>query len=93
MKSMRFIRSAAVLAALTLASLPSAAEACAVCMGDPASKTAGALNNAIFLMLGFIGLMLACVGAFIFNLMQRAKAPVPPHQELAKSINQESTTA
>ncbi len=78
---------------MAFASLPTAAQACTVCMGDPASKTAGALNNAIFLMLGCIGLMLTCVGAFIFNLVQRSKAPVPPHQELAHSLNQESPLA
>jgi len=79
--------------AFILAALPTAAQACTVCMGDPASKTAGALNNAIFLMLGCIGLMLTGVGAFIFTLVQRSKAPMPPHQELAQSLNQESSTA
>lgn len=73
--------------------LPSAASACSVCMGDPASKTAGALNSAIFLMLGFIAMMLCGVGAFIFNLMRRSKSPLPPHQELVRSLTQESPIA
>jgi len=62
-------------------------------MGDPASKTAGALNNAIFVMLGLIAAMLAGVGAFIFSLVQRSKAPIPAHQELAQSLSQESPFA
>lgn len=89
MKRLRFSGRALPWLMLALGLLPLGADACSVCMGDPASKTASALNNAIFLMLGFIGLMLAGVGAFIFNLMQRAKSPLPPHQELAHSINQE----
>jgi hypothetical protein len=68
------------LVAFLFAGFPAAADACSVCMGDPASKTAGALNNAVFLMLGFITLMLCAIGAFIFNLMRRANASTPSLQ-------------
>jgi hypothetical protein len=65
-------------------SLPSAASACTACMGDPNSKSAGAINGALFLMLGVIGLMLGSVGAFAYCLIRRANAPTPPHVELAQ---------
>ena len=57
--------------------------ACTVCMGDPASNVAGAVNGAIFLMLGFIGGVLALLGAFAFYLAKRANSPLPPHAEFA----------
>jgi hypothetical protein len=41
-------------------------------MGDPNSKTAGAINAAIFLMLGFLALMLGSLVAFAFYLSRRA---------------------
>jgi hypothetical protein len=52
-------------------------------MGDPNSNIAGAVNGAIFLMLGFIGGMLALLGAFAFYLVKRANGPLPPHAEFA----------
>lgn len=69
-----------------LAHLPATASACAVCMGDPNTKTAGAINGAIFFMLGFVALMLGSLSAFAFHLMKRANAPVPPHVELAEMM-------
>lgn len=70
-------------AALALAQLPSTAAACSVCMGDPNSKFAGATNAAIFLLLGFIGTVLALLVAFGLTLMKRASAPLPPHAEFS----------
>lgn len=87
MKTPRLKRNLALLFSVVLAQLPATASACSVCMGDPNSKTAGAANGAIFLMLGFIGAMLAGVGAFAFNLMRRAGAPVPPHVAVAEEIS------
>ena len=52
--------------------LPAQASACSVCMGDPNSKAAGAINGALFLLLGFVGLVLGGVGAFAWNLKKRA---------------------
>ena len=66
-----------------LAQLPSTAAACAVCMGDPNSKSAGAINGAIFLLLGFIGVVLGLLVAFGITLMKRAAAPLPPHAEFS----------
>lgn len=73
----------ATAAALALAHLPATASACSACMGDPNSKTAGAMNAAIFLLLGFIGGVLALLVAFGITLMKRANAPLPPHAEFA----------
>lgn len=55
-----------------LVHLPIAANACTACMGDPNSKTAGAINAAVFLMIGFVGLMLGSFGAFAWYLSRRA---------------------
>jgi hypothetical protein len=67
--------------------LPSAAQACSACMGDVNSKTAGAINAAIFLMIGVLGTMLASLGGFAFYLSRRAAAPTPPHAELGQNLN------
>lgn len=66
-----------------LAQLPSTAAACAVCMGDPNSKSAGAINAAVFLLLGCIGGVLALLTAFGVTLIKRANAPLPPHAEFS----------
>ncbi len=65
--------------------LPGVAHACTICMGDVNSKSAGAVNAAIFLMLGFIGSLLASLAAFAFYLSRRATAPIPPHAEFGSS--------
>ena len=61
--------------------LPAAASACSACMGNANSKTAGAINGAMFLMLGFIALMLGSVAAFVLNLRKRAQSPAPPQHD------------
>ena len=66
-----------------LLALPGAASACSVCMGA-SSKSGPAINGAIFLMLGFLVLVLGSIGAFIFNLAKRARSPLPPHAELSQ---------
>ena len=81
MKSSPLSRLLAVIVAALLLHLPATASACTVCMGDVNSKTAPAINAAIFLMLGCIGAMLAAAAAFGFYLMKRANAPLPPHAE------------
>jgi hypothetical protein len=70
---------------VVLLSLPATAEACTVCMGDVNSKTAGAMNAAIFLMIGFIGSMLASLAIFAVYLARRAAAPAPPYADLNSS--------
>ena len=83
MKTATLSRALVAIAAVSLAHLPVTASACAVCMGDVNSKTAPAMNAAIFLMLGFIGAMLASAAAFGFYLVKRANTPLPPHSEFA----------
>ncbi len=75
-------------AALALTQFPSTAAACTVCMGDPNSKFAGASNAAVFLLLGFIGTVLALLVAFGVTLMKRANSPLPPHAEFSQSESQ-----
>jgi hypothetical protein len=85
MKSSYLIR-ILLLASTGLAGLlPATASACSVCMGGANTKTAGAINGAIFLMLGFVALMLGGLGAFIYQLVKRANAPLPPHAEISAS--------
>jgi hypothetical protein len=81
-------RALVVIATGLLAHLPSTASACTACMGDANSKIAPAINAAIFLMLGFIGAMLACAAAFGIHLMKRANAPLPPHAEFEQAESQ-----
>jgi hypothetical protein len=74
------------LLSMAFLALPEVASACTVCMGDVNSKSAGAVNAAIFLMLGFIGSLLASLAAFAFYLSRRATAPTPPHAEFGSSV-------
>lgn len=75
--------------AFALTQLPTTAVACTVCMGDPNSKTAGAINGAIFLLLGFIFTVLGLLVVFGLTLMKRAAAPLPAHAEFSHT---DSTT-
>jgi hypothetical protein len=68
-------RFAAVASAAVLTQFPVTASACAACMGNPNSKTAGAINDAIFILLGCIGLVLGLLAAFAIYLMKRSQAP------------------
>jgi len=61
---------AGALAGLLLALAPSAAHACAVCMGGD-ETTGGALNGAIFVMLGCIGSMLALITCVAVTIARR----------------------
>jgi len=72
-------RFAVAASATALVHLPSTASACAACMGNPNSKTAGAINDAIFVLLGCIGLVLGSLAAFAIYLMKRSEAPRPAH--------------
>jgi hypothetical protein len=72
--------------------MPAAASACSACMGNPNSRTAGAMNDAIFLMLGFVALMLSGITAFIFTLRKRAQVPMPPHVEMTSAMTDQENT-
>ena len=78
------------LVAIVLAHVAPVAQACSVCMGDPNSNDASALNAAIFLMLGCIGGVLGLLTAFGVYLYRRAHMPIPPHVELAEMIGTQS---
>ena len=61
--------------------------ACTVCMGDPNSREAGAMNAAIFLMLAFIGGVLVLLTAFGFHLYRKSGVPMEPHLAFAAGVN------
>ena len=82
---------AVVLVTLYLA--PVAAQACGVCMGQTeGSQIGGAVNGAIFVMLGFIGAMLSGIGAVAYSFWRRAKSPLPAHLELAELIGSQTAS-
>ncbi len=83
MSTFTSIRSLGVALTFALLANPLSASACAVCMGDPNSKAAGALNASIFLMLGMIGGVLALLCAFGVTLARRANTPMPPQFDIA----------
>ena len=87
MKHSPLARALAVIATAVLVHLPSTAGACSVCMGDVNSKTAPAMNAAIFLMLGVIGSMLASAAGFGIYLMKRSNMPLPPNAGPTATIN------
>jgi hypothetical protein len=87
MKRASLKNSLLLLLGAVLLHLPATASACSVCMGDPNSKMAGAMNSAIFLLIGFITFMLACVGGFMVVMVRRANSPLPPHAEFSEMIN------
>lgn len=89
MRNGKFITRAFALPAFAAVLLPRTSSACAVCMGASDSTVAPAMNAAIFLMLGFIGAMLAGVAGFAFYLFLRARRPVPAHEELTQMIYEE----
>ena len=64
-----------------LAFHPIVGNACSLCMGGADGKTGEALNGAIFLMLGFIGSMLAAIIVSAMVLARRARLAAPPHAE------------
>ncbi len=59
------------LAALLLHSAPTAL-ACSACYGKSDSALAQGMNNGIFVLLGFIGLILLGVSAFFVFILRRA---------------------
>jgi len=75
--------------ALILLASASGAQACAVCMGAADSPVGAAMNAAIFALLGIVTAVLLGFGGFIFYLVRRAKAPLPPHQELTHLMYRE----
>lgn len=90
MKRIQFSAAAAATAVLLM---PTSSFACGVCMGQTdGSQIGGALNGAIFVMLGFLGLMLAGISGVAISLWRRSKNPIPSHIELAELIGTQSTS-
>ena len=79
------------LIAIVLAVLPRTSSACAVCMGGSDSAIAPAMNAAIFLLMGFIGFILAAICGFVFHLYRRSKMPAAAAapREVSQVIYQE----
>jgi len=77
---------AARVAALALAAMPAAAQACDQCMGGKDPTIRPAVNGAIFFMLGLVAMMASGVGLFMRYLAKRAKAQPEPHVELLRMI-------
>ena len=65
---------------LGLLAAPRAAFACPVCFGQSDSPLAWAVNMGVFVMLGFVGVVLSAFAAFFVYLMRRARltADAPP---------------
>lgn len=60
--------------------------ACAVCTDRSASTSSDALNLAIFVLLGVLGVVFGGLAFFITRLALGAKREVPEHVQLAESI-------
>ena len=82
----RLAHTFSLLVAVALVQAPVAAHACGVCMGQSNnSNFAGAMNGAIFVMLGFLAAMLLGISAVGYSLYRRSQNP-SPDQHLAELI-------
>lgn len=59
--------------ALLIVGAPRAAFACPVCFGQTDSPLAWAVNMGVFVMLGFVGVVLSAFAAFFIYLARRAR--------------------
>jgi hypothetical protein len=62
-----------VIATLVVIGAPRAAFACPVCFGQSDSPQAWAVNMGVFVMLGFVAVVLAAFAAFMVYLARRAR--------------------
>ncbi len=65
----------------------SEAQACTVCFNGADKVMADSLNGAIFMMVGALFVVMGGIGCFVFQLVQRARNPIPDHLILADSID------
>jgi len=63
----------AFVAMLATAATPAGVWACSVCFGDPSSPQAKAMKIGIFVLLGFIGSVLAGFGGLFMYWMSRSR--------------------
>ena len=76
-----------VVAGAVLLASTGSASACGVCMGQTdGGQIGGAVNGAIFVMLGFLGTMLAGIVAVGCSIWRRSKNPLPSSLHLAGMI-------
>lgn len=69
---------------VVLLALSHTADACATCMGSDDSTVAGAMNAAIFSLLGIVGTVGAGFFTFVIYLSRRAKSPLPDYDALTQ---------
>ena len=82
-----------IAAVAMLVAFPGTADACGVCMGRVSdSQIPGALNGAVFMMLGFIGSMLAGIGTVAYSIYQRSRTPLPAHVEFTSFYRGQNPT-
>ena len=62
-----------IVATLALLIAPRAAFACPVCFGQSDSPLAWAVNMGVFVMLGFVAVVLAAFASFFIYLARRAR--------------------
>lgn len=72
------------LLAIFLASPVTQAFACAVCTGNPESKTTQSMAIAIWVLMAIVMSVLGGVGAFGFHLWRHGRMPLEPHQQLTQ---------
>ncbi len=78
-----------ILLAVTFATIPARASACAVCMGDPNSYLADATNSTIWILLGLVGFIFVATGLTALFLWYHARTPLPPHVQLVENLTTE----
>jgi hypothetical protein len=66
------------------------ADACTACMGSSTGPIGEAANGAIFVMLGVLFLVLSLISLAGYSLVRRSRLPMPPHQELVRSLSESS---
>jgi uncharacterized iron-regulated membrane protein len=74
MKSLAYTRTVLGLAASAAwLALPEAASACATCYGAADSAATKGMNNAILVLVGFVGILWIGVGRMIWDFRKRSK--------------------
>ena len=76
-------RSILLICSLCWGALPQALHACSMCMGAQDAPTASAVNNAIYIMFGVLGLIFTGICSVFFGFYRRAKRASQEEQEFA----------
>jgi hypothetical protein len=90
MKSLAYTRTVLGLAASAAwLALPEAASACATCYGAADSPMTKGMNNAILVLVGFVGLLWIGVGRMIWDFRKRSKKLEKPARPQLRLIHGE----